>query len=90
MTDSTSSTASTGHKWIHNGRAIRASKTVVTLKGVEIDVEYVTEGERLAATDIDDRCTPTARVLGAQIGGVDCLQLLDRGELEQLIERAWS
>lgn len=73
-----------------NGIAKRAHRAEVSLRGVCVSVEYFTEGEFLSATDTDAAEIPTARIVSAQIGGVECLRLLDSDALAERVERQWA
>lgn len=69
-------TIPTGGMWLRKGRhAQRAIRTTVTIKNVDFDVEYVTDGYYVAATETDPAEYPTATVMGAQIGGIDVWHL---------------
>lgn len=82
-----------GHVWLRNGSSRRASKTTVTLRDADLVVEYFEEGYSLPATDIDDACAPTCRIMSISIGGCDVTRLIGdsrlREEIAEKIEAQW-
>jgi len=78
-----------GSKWLVSGKEKRAHRAVITLKGVEIEVEYLTDGGFLPATADEPACYPCCLVKSASIGGVECLRLLDEEEIATRVEQQW-
>ena len=94
-----------GHVYQHNRRSRRASTAELEFRGLNLLVEYFTEGVYMAATDTDDACYPCAVVKAVEIvthgrteSGewvrvvVDATELLGewREDIERQIEQSWE
>jgi hypothetical protein len=80
-----------GSKYITRRGLQRASLTTVTLKGVDLAVEYTVSGAYCPATHDDPGCMPCADVRTVSVGGVDITRLMGEhiSDIEERIEAQW-
>jgi hypothetical protein len=74
------------------GVSRRMNSTSLSYCGVELEIEYLTEGAFIAATDVDDVEIPICNIKVVKHQGEEITQLLSEtqiGELEERIESAW-
>ena len=69
-------------------QAPRHSVCTVELHGVKFDCLYEVDGEYHAETRDTPAEYPTANLLGAFIGGIDVMGLVEAGELQTDLEHA--
>lgn len=73
-----------GGVFISRNGSRRMSRTSVTVKGIDFDVEYLVDGAFLAATDVDAEERPTVDLRIVEINGEEVQHVLSESVLEAI------